>query len=75
MPYKSKKDLPKRVKDNLPKGAQTIFKEAFNQAYKNYKKKSKRQGLATREETASRVAWSAVKKKYRKKGDKWVKKS
>jgi len=74
MPYKTKKELPKRVKNNLPKGAQTIFKKAFNNAYKNYKKKSKRQGSSSREETANRVAWSAVKKKYQKKGNKWVKK-
>lgn len=65
MPYDSKSDLPDSVKDNLPAHAQEIFKEAFNAANEEYKK----------EETAFKVAWSAVKQKYEKdsKGN-WVKK-
>ncbi|MBD3262785.1 cation transport regulator ChaB [Candidatus Woesearchaeota archaeon] len=74
MPYKTNKELPKRVRDNLPKHAQEIFRKAFNNAYKQYKKPSERRGGASREETANKVAWSAVKKVYKKKGDKWVKK-
>lgn len=73
MPYKTKKELPKSVKDNLPEGAQKIFKEAFNNAWEQYKEASKRKGSSSREEAANKVAWSAVKQKYRKKGDKWVK--
>ena len=30
MPYKSINELPKQVKDNLPKHAQEIYKEAYN---------------------------------------------
>jgi cation transport regulator ChaB len=32
MPYEKVLDLPKGVKDNLPKQAQEIYKEAFNSA-------------------------------------------
>jgi cation transport regulator len=64
MPYNSPNDLPDSVKDNLPHHAQEIFVEAFNSANENYKK----------EETAFKVAWSAVKKKYKKHNDKWVEK-
>ena len=65
MPYDSKKDLPEAVKDSLPSHAQEIFKEAFNSASKEYDE----------EETAFKVAWSAVKKKYEKNDDgDWVEK-
>lgn len=74
MPYKSNKTLPKKVRENLPQGAQTIYRKAYNSAYEEYKKPEDRKGNATRTETASKVAWSAVKKEYKKKGDKWVRK-
>ena len=67
-------DLPKGVKDNLPKDAQKIYKEVFNNAYEQYKDPKKRTYGGTRAEAAARVAWSAVKKEYKKVRDKWVKK-
>ncbi len=73
MPYTTEKELPKRVQDALPEEAEHIFKEAYNNALKYYKDPKKRRGNATLEETANRIAWSAVKKKYRKEGEKWVK--
>jgi len=68
MPYKSIADLPDSVRDNLPRHAQEIYQEAFNSAFEEYKYRGDE-----REETAHRVAWSAVKKKYRKneKTGKW----
>ena len=73
MPYDKKSELPERVKDNLPKKAQEIFREAYNSAWKQYKDPKDRRGDASREEVANKVAWSAVKKEYKKEGDKWVK--
>jgi cation transport regulator len=69
MPYKSTADLPDSVRDNLPAHAQEIYMEAFNSAFDEYKER----GAKGREETAHKVAWSAVKKKYRKneKTGKW----
>ena len=75
MPYDSVAELPKSVRDNLPQGAQQIYRRAFNSAWDQYSSGSKRRGGASREETAHRVAWSAVKDKYRKKGERWVKRS
>lgn len=72
MPYKTNKDLPDRVKNNLPEHAQDIYKEAYNNASKQYKDPKKRRGSESQEETAHKVAWAAVKEKYTKKGDKWV---
>lgn len=66
MPYKSVQDLPDSVRDNLPEHAQEIYKEAFNSAWDEYKDPEDRRGDATREETAHRIAWGAVKKKYEK---------
>jgi cation transport regulator len=62
MPYKAIADLPDSVRENLPKHAQEIYKEAFNSAFDEYKDR----GAKGREETAHKVAWNAVKKKYRK---------
>jgi cation transport regulator len=72
MPYDRNADLPKSVHDNLPSHAQTIYREAFNSAFDEYKSPEDRRGDASREETAHKVAWSAVKQKYRKEGDRWV---
>lgn len=66
MPYENLNDLPDRVKDNLLKHAQEIFLEAFNNAWKEYKEPKKRRGNDSREETAFKVAWAAVKNEYHK---------
>jgi len=64
MPYKKIEDLPPAVRKPLPKHAQEIFLKVFNNSWKEYDS----------EDIAFRVAWSAVKKRYAKKGSKWVKK-
>ncbi|MFP4596719.1 MAG: ChaB family protein [Persicimonas sp.] len=74
MPYHSKAELPDNVKKNLPQGAQTIYKEAYNNAEETYQDPEKRRGGASKEETAHRVAWNAVKKKYEKKNGEWKRK-
>ncbi|MDO1527910.1 putative cation transport regulator ChaB [Fulvimonas sp. R45] len=72
MPYRNINELPASVRDNLPKHAQDIYKEAFNHAWDEYADADKRRGDESREETAHKVAWSAVKKDYAKgEDDKW----
>jgi cation transport regulator len=66
VPYASLSDLPASVRDSLPDKAQEIFKEAFNSAWEQYADPADRQGDASREETANRVAWAAVKSRYRR---------
>jgi cation transport regulator len=66
----------KRI-DELPSHAQEIFKEAHSSALEQYKDPDKRRGgkKESKEEVAHKVAWSAVKKKYKKGEDnKWIKK-
>ncbi len=75
MPYRSISQLPKGVKDNLPSHAKQIYKSAYNSAYEEYKNPQDRRGDADREETAHKVAWAAVKQKYKKQGDAWVSKT
>lgn len=76
MPYAKNQDLPDQVTDNLPQGAQTIYREAFNSAWGQYDSPEDRRGDSGREETAHRVAWSAVKEKYAKNKDgEWKRKS
>lgn len=72
MPYSSINELPESVRNVLPKHAQEIYKEAFNNAYDEYKEPSERRDKASREEVAHKVAWKAVKAKYKKGDDgKW----
>jgi len=76
MPYVNLKELPDNVRNVLPKHAQEIYKEAFNSAWDQYDDPEDRRGDASREETAHKVAWSAVKSQYAKDMDSgnWVKK-
>jgi cation transport regulator len=74
MPYAELTELPDSVRDNLPKHAQEIYLAAYNNAWDQYKAAEDRRGDATREETAHRVAWAAVKQSYEKNAnDRWVK--
>jgi cation transport regulator len=72
MPYKTNNDLPKNVTHVLSVHAQDIYREAFNHAWQEYANPDERRDDASREETAHKVAWSAVKKKYEKTDDTWT---
>lgn len=69
MPYKSVTELPDSVRAHLPKHAQEIYQQAFNNAWQEYTQRDDREAVA------HKVAWAAVKKQYVKSGDNWVKKS
>ncbi len=76
MPYSSVTDLPDSVRNVLPDHAQDIYKEAFNHAWEEYEDEDDREGDASREETAHKVAWSAVKHMYHKgENGNWIRKS
>jgi len=66
MPYGNNSELPDQIKENLPDHAQTIYRKAFNSAWEQYDSPEKRRSSSDREETAHRVAWSAVKNVYKK---------
>ncbi|MGB8274514.1 MAG: ChaB family protein [Alphaproteobacteria bacterium] len=73
MPYRRNSDLPESVQNSLPAHAQDIYRKAFNSAWEGYgSPEARRDAAASREETAHKVAWAAVKKVYRKVGDEWV---
>lgn len=62
MPYATNADLPLPLRRALPEHAQDIYRAAFNSAWEQY----------GGEEMAHRVAWAAVKRKYRKANGSWV---
>jgi cation transport regulator len=66
MPYQKIEELPKSVRDHLPKHAQAIYKEAYNHAWDEYADPKDRRDGESREAVASQVAWAAVKKSYEK---------
>jgi cation transport regulator len=66
----------KKQIDSLPAHAQHIFKKAHANAVKEYQNPAKRRGGKSQsaEEVAHKTAWAAVKQKYKKQGDQWVRK-
>ena len=68
MPYVSNENLPDAVRAHLPLHAQDIFRASFNRAWESYGEREPWR----REEIAHRVAWAAVKRRYRRVGDRWV---
>ena len=68
MPYAANEDLPPAIRRHLPSHAQDIFRAAFNHAWDSYGSREPWR----REEIAHRVAWAAVKRRYRKLGSEWV---
>jgi cation transport regulator len=65
----------KKQIDSLPEHAQHIFKKAHANAVKQYQDPSKRRGGKSQSaEVAHKAAWTAVKQKYKKQGDKWLRK-
>ena len=66
MPYQTRDDLPATVRHVLPEHAQDIFKDAFNNAIKEYQNPDKRRDSSNPETIAFRVAWAAVEKVYHK---------
>lgn len=67
MPYRSNADLPPSVRRHLPSPAQTMYRQAFNGAWRQYVEKQRRD-----EAICHRIAWAAVKRRYRKSGEYWV---
>jgi len=67
-------DSPDSIRHVLPKDARKIYLASFNNAWEEYKDAKNRRGDDTREEVAHKIAWAAVKQKYKKKGDKWKRK-
>ena len=75
MSDKNISDLPKPVRDHLPKHAQELSKEPFNHAWNEYADPDKRRGHDSREEVAYKIAWVAVKHHYVKgEGGDWYRK-
>jgi len=67
----------KKQIDSLPEHAQHIFKKAHGNAVKQYQNPAKRRGGKSQsaEEVAHKAAWAAVKQKYKKQGNEWVRRN
>jgi cation transport regulator len=68
MPYRSNEDLPPTLQARLPPHAQDIYRVSFNNTWERFADAAPER----REEAAHRIAWAAVKRRYRKAGDRWV---
>ena len=59
------KKVPPNLKDKLPKHAQHIYSEAYNNAWEEYKIPERRRGNESHEAAANKVAWAAVNKEHK----------
>jgi cation transport regulator len=66
MPYRQIEDLPRAIRAHLPPHAQEIYLAAFNSAWDQHADDP------DGEASVHRIAWAAVKRRYRKAGDEWV---
>jgi cation transport regulator len=66
MPYPTTEDLPDSVRNHLPPHAREIFLAAFNNAWLEHADDPDLETIAFR------IAWAAVRRRYRKRGDQWV---
>jgi cation transport regulator len=66
MPYRSISELPESVRAHLPPHAQDIYLAAFNNAWQQHGHDPDREAIV------HRIAWSAVKRSYRKVGNVWM---
>ena len=69
----SVQDIPHEVRKELPAPAQQLYFEAYNSAVQELRDSSK--SLSSQQEAvgaATKIAWSAVKQQFQKKGDHWV---
>ena len=66
----------KKQIDSLPEHGQHIFKKVHANAVRQYQNPAKRRGGKSQsaEEVAHKTAWAAVKQKYKKQGNEWVRK-
>lgn len=69
MTYRSNTQLPESVKSDLPPPAQDIYRSAFNSAWQDCRKGGV--DALRREETARKVAWAAVRRRFEKVGEGW----
>lgn len=66
MPYSTIDDLPDAIRHHLPTHAQEIYIAAFNNAWRQHAADPDVEAIV------HRIAWSAVKRSYRKVGENWV---
>lgn len=67
MTYRTIKDLPTNIKNNLPTNAQELYKNTFNHAVEEFESTHDYESLA------NKVAWAAVKQKFhREANNQWV---
>jgi cation transport regulator len=66
MPYRIVDDLPPSVRAHLPIHAQEIYLAAFNNAWRQHADDPDGEAIV------HRIAWAAVKRRYRKQGEAWV---
>ncbi len=70
--YKSNQDLPEEICGGLPANAQTLYRQAFNQAWAGHVQPLRSRFATRHDDVARRKAMAAVKRLYVFKDGTWV---
>jgi len=70
--YPDNESLPDELRHQLPEAIQTIFRQAYNHAWKTHVMPIRRGLTAGHHEAATRAGWAAVKRLYTQIGSTWV---
>ncbi len=71
MRYNHIEELPAAMRNSLPKDAMEVYLAAYNQALTGTVRARDRIG-GTVQDLAHRQAWRAVREKYNKRGEEWI---
>lgn len=74
MPYYDIGDLPLKVRKYLPKKAQELYRKSYNKVWDLFEDPKNLPETLSRVEAAAILAWSAVKKRYKKGKKMWRRK-
>jgi cation transport regulator ChaB len=60
MPYKTNKDLPRKIKEKLSREEQTIYRKAYNLAWRKYKRSSSIKSDLKIADASHKIAWITI---------------
>jgi cation transport regulator ChaB len=70
--YLSNEDLPPEICDQLPSAVQTVYRQAYNEAWETHVMPLRRGLMVSHDAAAKRAAWAAVRRLYTQVGTTWI---
>lgn len=68
----SNEDLPQDIRGQMPPAVQTLYRQAYNQAWETHVMPLRRGLMVNHDAAATRAAWAAVRRLYTQVGTTWI---